>query len=314
MPAPAVAPPRTPARTRSSWPTRIRERPLERADSTAPRTTSRGAWSPPIASTAIFIGWTRASVLGFGDDFPTLVGSARRANGMRAFGRLALRADAHGRLGQLLVRAPLVPAALRSASFRIRHGLLLFPFQVLQDLERARRFHRRAGTRLPVPVLAAHGAEPAARFRANDVHGEIQGHLLPQDVVRLKPRAVIITDIEVVLVKFDRRGAHPVPVLRSEDRVERLPEPERHGFRTSVADAFPNRFERPLGHDVAVLDRQEQFRVDQPALPERRGGHPFENAGDRRPPFPGRQKRLFRPRVLRSSADIASNDFFFSPN
>src|SRR5659263_477992 len=159
MLAPETSISRNSARIRSSWPTRIRERPFVRADSTAPRTISRGAWSPPIASTAIFIGWKRVSVFGFCDDFPTLVGPARRADGMGALGRLALRADAHRRLGQLLVRAPLVPAALRSASFRIRHGLLLFPFQVFQYVERTRSLPCRAGARLPVPVLPAHGAD-----------------------------------------------------------------------------------------------------------------------------------------------------------
>src|SRR5512141_1190112 len=188
MSAPETSISRNSARIRSSRPTRIRESPLERADSTAPRTISRGAWSPPIASTAIFIEWKRVSVFGFGDDFPTLVGPARRADGMRAFGRLALRADAHRRLGQLLVRAPLVSAALRSASFRIRHGLLLFPFQVLENVERTRDIPRDTGTRLRVPVPPARGADPAARFGANDLHREFKSHLLPQDIVCLNPR------------------------------------------------------------------------------------------------------------------------------
>src|SRR5512139_4129019 len=104
---------------------------------------------------------------------------------MGALGRLALRADAHRRLGQLLVGAPLVPMGLRSASFRIRHGLLLFPFQVLENIERARSLPRDAGTGLPVPVLSAHGTYTAARLGAKDLHRKLQGHLLPQDVVRL---------------------------------------------------------------------------------------------------------------------------------
>jgi len=44
---------------------------------------------------------------------------------MGAFCRLALRASADGWLGQLFVGAPLVPAALGSPAFRIRHDLLL---------------------------------------------------------------------------------------------------------------------------------------------------------------------------------------------
>ena len=201
---------------------------------------------------------------------------------MGALGRLALRADAHRRLGKLLVRAPLVPAALRSASFRIRHGLLLFPFQVLENFERARGAPRDAGALLHVPVLPAHGADPAARLGADDLQRELEGHLLPQDVVRLDPRAVIIPDIEVFLVKFHRRSDRAIPALRGQDRLERLPEPERHRVGTAVAKAFAPRFERPLDPGVAPLDRQEQVGVDQPELPQRGGVHPFENAGEQR--------------------------------
>src|SRR5512140_1969048 len=269
MSAPETSIPRNSARIRSSWPTRIRERPFVRADSTAPRTISRGAWSPPIASTAIFIGWKRVSVFGFCDDFPTLVGPARRADGMGALGRLALRADAHRRLGQLLVRAPLVPAALRSASFRIRHGLLPFPFQVLENFERALCLSRDAGALLQIPVLPAHGADPAAPLGTNVLQRELKGHLLPQDVVRLDPRAVIIPDIEVFLMKFDLCCGDPIPALRGQDRLERLPEPERHRVGTTIANAFPLRVERPLDPDIAALYRQEQIRVDQPQLPPR---------------------------------------------
>ena len=83
-------------------------------------------------------------------------------------------------------------------------------------------------------------------------------------------------------MKFDLCSDGPIPALRGQDRLERLPEPERHRVGTPVAKTFPLRFERPLDPDVAVLDRQEQIRVDQPELPQRRGVHPFENAGDRR--------------------------------
>src|SRR5512138_1292295 len=94
-----------------------------RAARSAPDTTSRGAWSPPMASTAIFIsekaGGLNRSVLGY--DFPAVVGSAVRAHRVRTLDLLALRAQVDRGIGELLVRASLVSPGFRSTSFRIGH-------------------------------------------------------------------------------------------------------------------------------------------------------------------------------------------------
>jgi len=47
-------------------------------------------------------------------------------------------------------------------------------------------------------------------------------------------------------VKFDRSGGVPIPSLRVRIVWNAFPEPERHRIGTTVAEAFPLRFERPL--------------------------------------------------------------------
>src|SRR2546426_395921 len=98
-------------------PTRMTEAPNSRTAATAPATTTAGPWSPPMASTATF----RLGPFD-GDDLPTLVVAAVRADSVRQLDLAALRTERARRRGELVVRAALAPARLRVASFRQRHG------------------------------------------------------------------------------------------------------------------------------------------------------------------------------------------------
>src|ERR1019366_602523 len=102
-------------------PTRSVSRPKSTAAATAPSTLTRGAWSPPMASTAI----VKSGLLGSAHDFPALVVTAGRAHPVRQLLRAAIRAG-RGLLGlQEIVGAAQVAARLAVAVLWIRHGGLL---------------------------------------------------------------------------------------------------------------------------------------------------------------------------------------------
>src|SRR5207245_11352118 len=113
-----------PTRTRSAGP------PFWRYDS-APRTISSGAWSPPIASTAILIpvpgrlgGPLRLDL----DDLAAAVRAAVRTRLMRWFGALALRAGHERHRFQREVAAPLALCGPRDALLRMS-GQIRAPYR-----------------------------------------------------------------------------------------------------------------------------------------------------------------------------------------
>jgi len=192
-------------------------------------------------------------------------------------------------LGQLLVGAPLVPVGLRSASFRIRHGLLLFPFQVLENVERAGASPRRRN-RPPGSVHSHTGQTPRQPSSRRPSSGA-PGPPAPTGCRSSRPRAVIIPDIEVVLAQFDRCRAFRPPALRGQDRLERLPEPERDRVGTPVAKAFPPHFERS-STQTSHLDVRSSS-ASTAGAPATGRGPSLRVCGDRR--LPRRRTRPVRP-------------------
>src|SRR5436305_13317741 len=110
-------------RTTSSWPTRMTLTPRSLAARTAPSTSAVGAWSPPIASTAMVSIFGRRLFLGHFDDFAALVLPAFGADAVRQFGFVTVRAFRQpGRLQRIVGAAGGGPLVGVSA-FRIRHFL-----------------------------------------------------------------------------------------------------------------------------------------------------------------------------------------------
>src|SRR5262245_20650602 len=104
-------------------PTRTDAIPCSRAATTAPSTTTAGPKSPPIASSAIFMGagGMPALLALDGQDLAPLVEAAVRADLVRQLRFAALGADGPCGRGHLVVRAALAAAGPGMASFGQRH-------------------------------------------------------------------------------------------------------------------------------------------------------------------------------------------------
>src|SRR5262245_17160448 len=108
-------------------PTSTDASPNSRAAVTAPSTTTAGPKSPPMASTAIFIGRGPGLLALFaldGENFASLVEAALGADLMRHLHFPALRADGAGGRGHLVVGTAFPSARLRVASLWQRHGVV----------------------------------------------------------------------------------------------------------------------------------------------------------------------------------------------
>src|SRR5436305_794617 len=122
------------ASMRGRSPTRRMAAPSSAAARTAPSTAERGAWSPPMASTAIgMLGncpplprsdLSRKPLLNLFafDHLPAAVGAAVGAGAVRELHLAAVGADGDGGLLERIVRAPLVAAGFGVASLGVRHG------------------------------------------------------------------------------------------------------------------------------------------------------------------------------------------------
>src|SRR6266581_904475 len=113
--------------TEALSPTSTEASPNSRAAVTAPSTTTAGPKSPPIASTAIFIGRgppVRALLALDCENFPPLVEAALGTDLVRQLHFPTLRADGARGRGHLVVRPALAPARLRVASLWQRHELV----------------------------------------------------------------------------------------------------------------------------------------------------------------------------------------------
>ncbi len=119
------------ARTTLCWPTSKMRTSNSRAASTLPSTSGRGAWSPPMASTAMVImGFLSARLreknlkslrCRFLSRFALIV-SAMRANLVRLLHFVAVRTLRQRGLRQKVVRPPGAGASLRMPSFWVRHS------------------------------------------------------------------------------------------------------------------------------------------------------------------------------------------------
>src|SRR5450631_645918 len=130
------------ARTMAGCPTKSIRTPYSRAASTLPSTSGRGAWSPPMASTAIVIMGgvdqaipekvplerltrnppLRATSGRYVLNRFAFVVAAVGANVVRLLHLMAMRAFGQRRLFQKVVGAPRAGSSLRMPSFRVRHS------------------------------------------------------------------------------------------------------------------------------------------------------------------------------------------------
>src|SRR2546426_5835890 len=207
-------------------PTRMTEAPNSRTAATAPATTTAGPWSPPMASTATF----RLGPFD-GDDLPTLVVAAVRADSVRQLDLAALRTERARRRGELVVRAALAPARLRVASFRQRHGGVSLARASRREV--SEHGQPRVGRAIPasaghhVPVAAADGAEAQTVLAAEWLHGERQRRLRFDQDVEVELVLLVELHVEVIggeldVVRGGRARDHPHIHARGHARSEWL--------------------------------------------------------------------------------------------
>src|ERR1700730_18166557 len=148
------------------------------------RTISRstaGPKSPPMASTAIFIG--RGSLASKlldldRDDFPALVVAALQTDLVGHLHFPALRTDGPRGHGHLVVGAALAPAGLGMSSFRQRHGVMA-PWSRAGRTGRARYRCSRSASVLRAaqrgsPVAGAQAQATVFRLTPQDGHSPLQ--------------------------------------------------------------------------------------------------------------------------------------------
>src|SRR4029453_19145869 len=253
--------------------------PNSRTAATAPSTTTRGPWSPPIASTATFrrdgapsplvIGmWSTAVTSRLGPldrhDLPALVVPAVRANPMRQLRLATLRAHrARGRR-ELVMRAALSAACLRMASFRKRHRVLLVRKPRSQVFEGGQPGIRRALLALAldhISVPAANATEPTTALAAERLHGKRERRLGLDQGADIDLVSVVEVHVEVVRGQLDvvcgGRTRHEPDVEGNRDlrgrRLEAAPARLRHGRP------------RPAGHEnVRAVALEAEVHVQEP--------------------------------------------------
>jgi len=132
-------------RTTFGWPTSNTRTPSSRAASTLPSTSGRGAWSPPMASTAMVImGFSpqakREKAKSLGCRFLrrfALVITAMRTNLVRLLHFVAIRTLGQRGLGQKVIRAARAGPALRMPAFGLGIAIHLFFAASMGGLYRA---------------------------------------------------------------------------------------------------------------------------------------------------------------------------------
>src|SRR5712691_10358930 len=162
-------------------PTSTEASPNSRAAATAPSTTTAGPKSPPMASTAIFIGRgsLASKLLALDrDDFPALVVAALQADLVGQLHFPALRTDGPRGHGHLVVGAALAPAGLGMSSFRQRHWVVA-PWRRAGRAGRARYRCSRSASVLRAAqrgslVTGAHAQVTAFRLAPQDGHRPLQ--------------------------------------------------------------------------------------------------------------------------------------------
>ena len=169
---------------------------------TAPSTSAFGAWSPPIASTAM------VSMLGRGyscdhfDDFAAFVLAALRANAVRQLRLVAVGALRKTGCLQRIVRAARARAPLGVSTFGIRHFSTSTNFVQLLPFARASQYSEFQITERAPAIVATSGlqsqavsfrflpqtgADPFTGLAAHPLHRQRQQHLFPEDVLQFQP-------------------------------------------------------------------------------------------------------------------------------
>src|SRR4030095_1865895 len=218
-------------------PTSTEAIPCSRAATTAPSTTTAGPKSPPIASSAIFMGaGGRPALLALdGQYLAPLVEAAVRADLVRQLCLAALRADGPRGGGHLVVGAALAATGAGVASLGQRHGRgLLSCESVRQALQRR---PARIGPALgataggDISVAAAHRAESPALLAAERLHGQHQVRLRLHQGAQVQLILHVHVGLEIVGAQLTllgspgRRGEETGLDFRGQRRDERLEAP-----------------------------------------------------------------------------------------
>src|SRR5579862_1996194 len=182
-------------RTTSSTPTRITLTSSTRAARIAPSTSDLGAWSPPMASTAmVSMGDSGRLLFDDLDHFAALVFAAMRAHAVRQLRLVAIGAFRQPTAFQGVVRPARGGALFRMSAFWIRHTMVSFFPLVLNTLKRRPtvvRGFRLALALLQVPVLPAYRTNPFAPRPAQPLDRQRKQHKLAQYVVQLHAVAFV---------------------------------------------------------------------------------------------------------------------------
>src|SRR5664280_564939 len=231
-------------RSTASRPTRRTRTPNCRTASTAPATVAAGAWSPPIASRATAP--ETAFVMprpGSGDlldvqDLTALVHATVLAHAVRLLRLEAVRAYRLGRLGQVIMRPPLVAARLGMTTLWVGHRndlprLLVRP-PASQRREPIIVALWGARARPQVEVCAAAPTDSAAVLGAQWFHRHGERELLGRELREVHERLLEEAHFEVVATQprlvILRRRRH-----RQEVQLHRLHERELELGQASAA-------------------------------------------------------------------------------
>src|SRR5215470_6036172 len=269
------------ARTTFGCPTSKTRTPNSRAACTLPSTSGRGAWSPPMASTAMVImgfcpqDQRNAKSLSRRLYRFALIVAAMRTRLVRLLHLMAIRTFAQLRLGQKIVRPPRAGPSFGMPPFWVRHKLhlvpaalgglyrafgpekLLFFQQVLFDTrERGQAGIRSMGLAAALFVIqvgAAIRAQPPAIALANGLDGKRQQYLLFQHVRQKKAISFVKADIRIVIFQpvFPMFGQMGILGKRRVKQVKRTAHFLGDRFQAARADQFHLGFEVALDADLA---------------------------------------------------------------
>src|SRR6266566_2801002 len=175
----------------------------------APSTSGLGAWSAPMASTAIVTimegGLPQPLFLGHFDHFTSMI---LPAMGTDAVGKtIFVTGRTFGKRGplQMIVGAALSPARGGVSSFRIRHSSII-SFSIYKFFKGAPTVIRRLDVAIAGNFIAigpANRTDSLATFAANPLHRQLQQDLLLDDVGKLETQSLIEPDFGFSLVDLN---------------------------------------------------------------------------------------------------------------
>src|SRR5216117_2822569 len=256
-------------------PTRMTEAPNSLTAATAPATTTAGPWSPPIASTAIFIraGWPFAlAIFMAGASGSTTPLRRRRSPGpcsSHSAGTRGAGACFLGTAGTPSVSvSPACSACGASAhaswsvvvSAVASSSLLVWQpcGQVLEDGQTRVRRSRRARARDHVSIAAAEGTEPKAPFAAERLHGKGEGGFRLDQRAEIELVLFVEVDVQVVGKELDGVAGGRT---RNQAHVDRRRRRRRQGLEAAAARLRDRRAELSGHEDVETVPLDAQLHV-----------------------------------------------------